>query len=395
MESDTFDTQKSDHLHNSLSNAWASFLAAQHCSREIASVQKKVDHHIDNVNRAVASLEASSSSQQTQHAVLSAIVTELRSKVDRHDNRLDEVAILQTRLSTLQQDLTTHSEGTSRRVNAMSDKIETQQTSFSNLRSSTTQDITSIQEQVRLALSKVDSLQAELAEARAEKTALAEKLVGLENQVKELAQVQSQGLEVDVFGFLKDIFPHRDALMKLLNKTNNNSQSKEVAPMPGTTSCAFQTNSAIQATQAAEHHIPYALRQSRGGQQQSNTQPSTTTKREALEHPQPPPSKRACSKPDPREVVRSLFIEFRKRYKADPPKSDTVFIWQFLNSIEDAAMSKYIQESLIEILPEHVAPHRDKRSPNPQKHIMVSRELSWTVFRNALAKIPPMPYEGE
>ncbi|KAL2122693.1 hypothetical protein VTJ04DRAFT_3148 [Mycothermus thermophilus] len=395
MESDTFDTQKSDHLHNSLSNAWASFLAAQHCSREIASIQKKVDHHIDNVNRSIASLEASFSSQRTQHAVLSTIVTELKSKVDRYDSRLDEVTILQTRLSTLQQDLTKHSEDTSRKVNALSDNIEAQQTSLANLRSSTARDITSMQEQVRLVLSRVGSIQAELGEARAEKTALMERLVGLENQIKKLAQAQSQGLMGDIFRFLKDILPHRDALMKLLSETGNKSQRKDVAPMHEELSCGFQIDSAIQASQAAEHHIPYALRRSRGDLQQSNTQPSATTKREAPEHPQSPPSKRACSKPDPREVVRSLFIEFRKRYKTDPPKSDTVFIWQFLNSVEDAAMSKYIQESLIKILPEHVAPHRDKRSPNPQKYIMVSRELSWTVFRNALAKIPPMPYEGE
>ncbi|KAL1843026.1 hypothetical protein VTJ49DRAFT_3340 [Mycothermus thermophilus] len=391
MESDAFEASKPDPFQNSLSNAWAGFLGAQHCTREISSIRKTVDHHIQHVDRSIASLQASSSSQQTQHAVLSTVITELKSKVDQHAAGIDEVALFRTKLSTLQDKLTQHNEDASGRAAGLSERIDALQTGLASLRSSTAQDTAAMQEQCRLALSKVDSLQAELTEAKTEKAVMAQKLAALESQVKGFAQPQSpSGLPEDLVRFLDDMFAQRHSLTKLLGRPDHNS-SDRAAPIPDPAgSIVSQTQPTTQAGPVSEKPAHDSIRRSQRNQPHSIKSPETSKRK--LPEPLESPPKRPCPAPpppeDPGQAMRTLYLEFRDRYKANPPKSETAFIWEFLDSIQDPALSKHVQESLTVLLPEYIQPRRDNRPKNPHRVVRLSRGLTWRTFRGALVKIP-------
>ncbi|KAL2269961.1 hypothetical protein VTJ83DRAFT_2145 [Remersonia thermophila] len=392
MEPDAVDASKADLFQASLSNAWAGFLGAQHCTREISSIRRAVDRHIEHVNRTIASLETSSSNHQTQQAVLSTVVTELKSKVDQHATEIDEVALLRTKLATLQNTLTQQSEDASRKVAGLSEKIDVQQTGLASLRSSTAQDIAAMNEQCRLALNKVDSLQAELVEAKTEAAALAQQLAKLENQVKDLAQPQSRlELSEDVVRFLDEMFIQRHSLEKLLDRSDHNSFSDRRAPVKEPTrSITFQAQPAAPAVPTLERPAHDAVRRSQRSHSH-NAQPLETTKRKLPDPFQPPP-KRPCPAPspsgDPAHDMRTLYFEFRDSYKANPPKSDTAFIWKFLDSIQDPALSKHVQTSLAALLPQYIHPRRDNRPKNPHRVVSLSRGLTWRTFREGLVKIP-------
>ncbi|KAK3898935.1 Alpha/Beta hydrolase protein [Staphylotrichum tortipilum] len=92
--------------------------------------------------------------------------------------------------------------------------------------------------------------------------------------------------------------------------------------------------------------------------------------------------------PDDAANIRTLYQLFRDRYRAGPPRSDTAFIWEFIGSIEPPAMSRHIQESLADILPEHVTRCRDTRRRDPRRHVTISKGLTWRRFREALVRIP-------
>ncbi|KAG7292386.1 hypothetical protein NEMBOFW57_002421 [Staphylotrichum longicolle] len=85
---------------------------------------------------------------------------------------------------------------------------------------------------------------------------------------------------------------------------------------------------------------------------------------------------------------RDEFMGLLDAQRAEAYSSDTTFIWDFINSIEDPAMSKHIQESLALRLPECVTVSRDTRRKNPQRHINISKGLTWRKFREALVRIP-------
>lgn len=95
----------------------------------------------------------------------------------------------------------------------------------------------------------------------------------------------------------------------------------------------------------------------------------------------PPPA-------SPGQDIRTLYLVFRDRYKSNPPRSDVDFIWEFISRIESPALSVHVQESLATLLPEYVTRSRDTRRKNPQRHITISRGLTWRKFREALVKIP-------
>ncbi|KAK4044537.1 Alpha/Beta hydrolase protein [Parachaetomium inaequale] len=343
---DAFETtgSKPDRLHQSLSSAWASFLSAQHCSRELGAFRKSLDEHARQTSLSVASLQRDTA---TRHDLLATAVAEAKSKIEHHAAELEGTAALQTSLATLQQEIGQDREDASEKITELSEKLVAQQECLDGVRCATSHDIKTIQEQYRLTLEKVESLQGELRETRAEKLASELKLAALESQVTTMAQTR-QGLSEDSVKLLDEILSRRDDLMRLLERQDQEIPSQSSAPP------------------TAQPGIPLS---------------------------QIPAPKRPAPSNDPSEDIRSLYLVFRDKYKTNPPKSDTAFIWQFIGSIENPAMSKHIQESLVAILPEHVKPTRDTRRKdarrkNPRKHVDISKGLTWRKFREALVKIP-------
>ncbi|KAK4154624.1 Alpha/Beta hydrolase protein [Chaetomidium leptoderma] len=326
---DTFEATKPDRLHQSLSSAWASFLGAQHCSREVNALRKALDEHVQQTNLSITSLRRDAANR---HDLLATAAAESKSKIEQHATELKEAATLRASLSAVQQQISHDKNEASRQITELSEKTVVQQECLDALRSTTSQDIRTIQEQYRLALEKVDFLQGELREARAERIAAEHKLAALGSQITTAMETR-HGLSEDMVKFLDDILARRDGLLRLLDKPDFGIPRKP--------------EEAVQSQ-----------------------------------------SKRPAPSNDPSVDIRSLYLLFRDRYKANPPKSDKTFIWEFISSIENPAMSKHIQESLAAILPEYVTQSRDTRRKNPQRHVNISKGLTWRKFREALVKIP-------
>jgi hypothetical protein len=381
---EAFETSKSDRLHQSLSSAWTNFLGAQHCSREVDSLKKALDQHVQQTNLSITSLQRDTAARQD---ILAASLTEAKSKIEQHAVEIRDIATLRTDFSTFQYEVGQNRENVARKVTDLFEKAMAQQESMDGLRSTTSDEIKAIQEQYRLALEKVESLQQELRETRAESLASEHKLAALESQVTAMSQTQQQ-LPTDVVNFLGEIHSYREGLMRLLDKQDLENPAQSLGPPSNQTSIPL-----AQTTAAPYANVPYGQTSApivhRDQHDTSeDDRPHTRAKRRRFEEPPQPQVKRPVLPRAPSQDMRSLYLVFREKYKENPPKSDTVFIWQFINSIEDPVMSRHIQESLVTILPEYVKPTRDKRCRNPLKYVDVSKGLTWRKFREALVKIP-------
>ncbi|KAK4128206.1 hypothetical protein N657DRAFT_560874 [Parathielavia appendiculata] len=346
---DTFEATKTDRFHQSLSSAWASFLGAQHCNHKVDTLRKTLEGHIHQTNLSLSSVRCDG---ENRHEQLVTAIAESKSRIEQHAAELKDAIAFQRNLSTLQQETSNESKDASRKVTELSKQVRTQQEGLDGLRSSTSHDIRTIQEQCRLALERVDSLQEELKEAMAQRMDFEQKVAALESQVKSITQTYNC-LSEDSVRFLGEIHSRRAELIILLNKQ------------------------CINVTSQGDEHSRAPI----------NT-PPPAPKRRSEEEPLELPLKRPHPSNNRSQDIRSLYLVFRDRYKTSPPKSDTAFIWEFLGCIEDPAMSKHIQDSLAAILPEHVTPSRDTRRKNPRRHIDISKGLTWRKFREALVKIP-------
>lgn len=369
---------KPDRFHQSLSSAWGSFLSAQHCNREVNALRKALDDHAQQSRLSITSLQEEG---KIRHDLLSAAVTESKSKIEQYDTRLKEMATLSTNFSALQQEFRQNRADTLNTVTELSKNIAGQQEGLEGVRSNTSQDIRKIQEQCRLALEKVESLQGELRKTRAEKTVVEQKLAALESRVVAITEMR-QDIPVDTIRFLEEMLSRRDELIGLLDAQSAEAYSVGLVPKgersvpPSQVPTGFTKG--VTQVQPISPDLDYY-------HSSEYTRPSAPPKKSAEELLQPPserPSKGS------RQDIRSLYLRFRDRYKTDPPTSDTTFIWEFINSIEDPAMSKHIQESLALRLPECVTVSRDTRRKNPQRHINISKGLTWRKFREALVRIP-------
>jgi len=369
---------KADRFHQSLSSAWGSFLSAQHCSHEINALRKALDDHVQRSNLSITSLQKEG---ENRHDLLVAAVTESKSKIEQYDTQLKEAAGLPTGLSTLQQEFTQDIANTLKTVTELSKKVAVQQEGLEGLRSLTAQDIKTIQEQCRSALEKVESLQGELRKAKAEKTVAEQKLAALESRVVAMTEAR-HGIPVDMVKFLEELLSRRDELLELLG-----AQRLEVS----SAGLVLQGEMSVPLSR-----IPAGP--DKGITQEEPLAPDPDYYHGSKDNRPPAPSKRIPeellqSQPkrtskDPSQDIRSLYLLFRDRYKTSPPKSDTAFIWEFISSIESNAMSKHIQESLAIMLPECVTVSRDTRRKNPQRHVNISKGLTWRKFREALVRIP-------
>jgi FtsZ-binding cell division protein ZapB len=380
---DTFEASKPDQFHQSLSSAWASFLGAQHCSREVGALGKTLDEHIQQTNLAVTSLQRDTA---TRHDLLAAAVADSKSKIEHHVAEIKETAALRASLSTLQQEIRQDREDASRKATELAEKVDAQQEGLTGWRSAISQDITSIQKQYRQALEEVKLLQRELRETRAEKMASDQKLAALESQVDTIAQTR-QGLSEDMVGFLEDMLCRRSDLTRLLELQSLDTPAPSMVPRPAPMTIPLAHTPALPQEVVSHEKPPAQATYASQHDSSKNSQPTAAAKRKPEEPLQSQP-KRPAPPSNPNQDIRSLYLVFRDRYKANPPSSDTAFIWEFISSIESQTMSKHIQKSLAAILPEHVTPSRDTRRKNPRRHVDISRGLTWRKFREALVKIP-------
>ena len=378
-----FETSKPDRLHQSLSSAWASFLGAQHCSREVDSLKKVLDQHVQQTNLSITSLQRDTA---TRHD-LAASVTEAKSKIEQHAVEIRDIATLRSDFSTFQYEVAQNKDNVARKVTDLFDKAVAQQESMDGLRSTTSHDLGTIREQYRSALEKVEALQQDLEEARAERLISKHKLAALESQITAMSQTHQQ-LPTDVVNFLGEIHSYREDLMRLLDKQDLESPAQSLAPPLNQTSIPLaQIPVTPYASVPYEQTLAPIVHRDQHDTSEDD-RPHTRSKRRRLEDPPQPQVRRPVSPQAPSQDMRSLYLVFRDKYKENPPKSDTVFIWQFINNIEDPAMSRHIQESLVIILSEYVKPSRDKRCKNPLKLVDISKKLTWRMFREALVKIP-------
>ncbi|KAL2158530.1 hypothetical protein VTH06DRAFT_4297 [Thermothelomyces fergusii] len=381
---DTFETSKPDHLHQSLSNAWANFLGAQQCSREIGVLRRALDEHARETNLSMTSLRRDVA---TKDELLSAAISDVKVKIEQHGAQLKEASVSRAQLSTLQLVLEQDREDTLKRISELSEKVAAHGSCLDGLQSSTSQDVNTLQERHRSALKEIESLQNELNEVRAGKAALEQKLAALESQVAALARASRETPDDNVQQPKGFIAPRGNATTLLDSQQQHEITALGSAlPLSQKDSLRSQTPPVPNWNKIRE---PSPRRTAAGGRQNADgdNRPSALTKRPIEERTQEG-VKRPRPHGDATQDIRSLYLVFREKYKLNPPKSDTAFIWQFIGSIEDQAMSKYIQESLVAMLPEHVTPCKDKRRMSSRKHVTISRGLTWRKFREALVNIP-------
>jgi hypothetical protein len=376
---DPFEASKPDRFHHSLSSAWASFLGAQHCSHDVSALRKALEEHIEQTKLSISSLQ---SDVVSRHDLLATAVAESKSKLEQHTAELEEAAAFQNGLSSFQKEINDDRKDASMKVAELARQVQTEQEGLDGLRLSTSQDIWTAQEQYRLVLEKVDSLQAELREARQERMGSEQKLAALQSQIKTMTQPAHE-ISEDSIRLLGEIISRRDELIKLLDTQRMIISSECIEPYS-------QTGVLVSKDMAPDDPLPTSGAHTVEQNSVRFNNPPISTKR-TLNDPLQPHPKRPAPSTRPSQDIRSLYLVFCDRYKSDPPKSDTAFIWEFLSRIEDPAMSKHIQDSLAAILPEHVTPSRDTRRRDPRRHVDISKGLTWRKFREALVRIPGPP----
>ncbi|KAH6619829.1 hypothetical protein B0J18DRAFT_255309 [Chaetomium sp. MPI-SDFR-AT-0129] len=381
---DVFDTGKPDRLHQSLSSAWGSFLSAQHCSHEVNTIRRTLDEHIHQTNLATTSLQKEASEK---HEQLATAVAELKSEAEQCTSEIKEVAALRATISTLQQKINKEGKEFAKKIADLSKKVASQQEGLDGLRPEGFSDSRELQEKFQLGFEKVETLQEELKETRAEKLAAEERLAALESRMMTITGAHENGPGNDDRR-LKELLSRYDDLIGLLDpqplepKSQNSSPSQDNAKISHSQARGFPYVDTYQ-----EEPLEDSIVLSSVEEPDQDYYPVRRTRRR-LEEPrsrrQPTPGPASANHSD--FDIRSLYLVFREKYKTYPPRSDTAFIWQFLNSIKDPVISKHIQESIAVALPDYVL--RKHRRRTPRKFIEISKALTWRMFREVLVKIP-------
>lgn len=379
---DAFEPSKPDRLHQSLSNAWASFLGAQQCTREIGSLKRAFDEHSRKTDISIASLERDVAAK---NELLSAAISDTKFKIEQQATNLKDAGVSQAQLSALRMALEQNKEDTMKKICDLSEKVTAQGNCLDGLQTSTSHDLNAVQEQYRSTHKDVSSLQKELEEVQADKVALEERVAALETQVEALIR-SNREMPDDNTRLLEDTPPLEEEPRTLLDpRQHENIALGSVLPSSQRVIRHSQTSPAPNGIigEVSPRWTTADAHQTVGG----NNLSSTLTRRTNEERTHKP-LERLRPNRDAIQDIRSLYLDFRERYKINPPKSDTAFIWQFIGSIEDTEMSKYIQDSLVAMLPDHVTPCTDKRRRHARKHVTISKGLTWRRFREALVNIP-------
>ena len=388
---------KHDRLHHSLSSAWSSFLNAQHCTKEVCSLRRALDDHVRQANVAIASVQRDVAHT---HGLVTSALADAKTKAEEQNAKIaEQMRGVQERVAKLEREGVGRGNGKDDgkvrelegRVNALQEKIG-QIPSGAGVEDET----------VRTLMTKMDMLQAEVRELREGKAAVESKLAALELKIAAMAEREPLG--EDVMGFLQLMHSRRKSLMKVLDDVEHGDACEhgkapvcflkaqlltravltQLAPEPSP-----QDWGAMEVATDWSSTPPFNPRPTRNSIPLSNYQPQAQpqiqsqlqSRSQPLLHP---PSTQH------QQDLHSLYLFFRDRYKAKPPKNDVSFIWQFLRAIRDPELSRHVQESLAVLLPHDVTRRKESTRLKKEKYryITIDKGLTWRRFREALVRIP-------
>lgn len=212
---DTLLPTKPDQLHKSLSAAWGSFLGAQQCSREVSALRRTLDEHIQATSLSIASLQRDAA---RQHELATTAAAESKSRIEQQVSDSKEIVALRDGLASVQQEIRQSREHASRRIAELSERVGAHRESLEDMKSVLSRDVSTVQEQYRSALEKLELLQGELRELKAEKVVAEQRLAVLECQITAMAQARQEQLSEEMVRFLDQVFSRREELMLSLDK---------------------------------------------------------------------------------------------------------------------------------------------------------------------------------
>jgi chromosome segregation ATPase len=209
------DSLGTDSLQESLSSSWASYLSAQHGSRELSALKRSVTEQIDSVKASTRSLQQEALRHQN---LVATTLSEFREQSERAASDLNRLKPLQDSLPALRQELQSHGEKSSKSFGELSDNFSALQERVDGLESLVSKDTKTAQDRYGAALKMIEFLQGELKGLTAEKIALENKLSVVERKVETMAETNRPLPEATV-EFLAGIFSRRDDLLKLLDNS--------------------------------------------------------------------------------------------------------------------------------------------------------------------------------
>ncbi|KAK3362751.1 hypothetical protein B0T25DRAFT_561813 [Lasiosphaeria hispida] len=367
-----FESPDPDHLQKFLGSNWASYLNAQHSSREMGAMRKTVDEHIEQLNTAITCLEQDAFHHQRLAAAATA---EYKTMRDTVVSDLEKLKPLGDNLPRLQQEVRSSNEQTSAVISGLREELSILQERLEVVDEMVAQDTKAIQDKYRSALEQIEFLQGEIRELREDKVAMSKKMFSLGNRADSLFKIR-QELPPEVTSFLSHIFSQREKLIGLLDRPNpevtypNEDQASEEIIVKTLLEPEHQIQNDAQDATASAETTPII-------------RPSPNRKRKASETP---PREQAL--PPTRQDFPALLTHYRNEYRANPPGSDVAFVWAFLDDIENVDVSRHIQESLTRIIPARVGGRRLKNKDG-RHYVNISDAITWKEFYTALRKISP------
>ncbi|KAK1837277.1 hypothetical protein QBC39DRAFT_429643 [Podospora conica] len=373
METPSDSLGTGDSLQHSLGSSWASYLSAQHSSRELSALKRSVNEQIDSVKASTRSLQQEALRHQN---LVATTLSEFREKVGRATSDLSGLRPLQDSLPALRQELQSHREQTSKSLVELSDNFSALQEKVDGVESLASRDTKTAQDRYGAALKTIEFLQGELKVLTAEKIALENKLSAVERKVETLEETNHRLPEATI-EFLASIFSRRDDLLKLLNKPDVLAVHQPPIPAEPDTNIGRVTRAASRILERSpEENIP-----------------KVPVRKRKEQHRPPPAPTSANRNSSSKQDMGALLSKYKQEYKAHPPGSDVRFIWFFLDDIEDEDASKHVQTWLATAIPKYVTLKRGLRSHKAKdgRHINIRPGLTWKEFLREVLKTPPLP----
>ncbi|KAK3362107.1 hypothetical protein B0T24DRAFT_641150 [Lasiosphaeria ovina] len=358
-------------LYHSLSSSWASYLGAQHNSREVTLLKGALDGHTKQVNVLITSLQ--NDLARNQQLVTTAFA-ESKARSEQITFEVNELKPLRYSLPLLKQEVDQDKEEATKTFSELAKKLTDLQQDLGRIQESTLQSIEAIRGQHQSIIGNLSLVEAEMVQLRAEKLLMEQRISALDRKLDGMDASRQEGppeVPPETVSFINKIFLRSEKLMKLLD--DHEAEATEI--------CATQPVSLQK-----ERRI---VVKDKGQVEYSGTDRlAEGRKRKIEDSPQDRP-KRTLHSYSSRNI-RSLYRSFNQEYKNSKPISEVDFIWKFIDSINNPGLSRHIQESLAASLPEYIFTRKETRRPSDQHHINISTKLSWDEFKKALAKTPAM-----
>ncbi|KAK1757487.1 hypothetical protein QBC47DRAFT_376153 [Echria macrotheca] len=342
------DLPKTDRLQATLANSWASYLSTQQSSRELGNLRRSVDEQIRHMNVSISSLQSDFGRHRD---TAEAAANEYKEVFGRLGRELDGLRPFLDIVPALQLKVNSTCEQTTGLISNLTTRLDTVDTRQGDDHDQTSADIGSLRSQCEAVLGTTQLLQVTLDGIVSRIDDLGRRLAILEERCPE-NQPQDPA----------EILKHLKSMLAMATRVLGTHEAN-----PGRPAEAEVAREGVVITR--KKAIP-------------KSPPITSRMRNGPERA----AKQSSAK---KQNLSALLRQFTKKYK-DTTVPDITFIWEFIDSIENAALSKHIQESLAAIMPEHVSSRRDLRNKSGRHYIHISEGLSWKEFQKALIKVRPM-----